>query len=349
MNVRALSDADTACYNCQVNKTALAIHGGAGTILRSLMTSDLEREYRDGLESALKKGWEILDKGGSALDCVEQTVCALEDFHLFNAGRGSVFTHEGKNEMDASIMDGRTLRAGAVASVRNVKNPISLARLVMERTEHVFLAGAGANQFALEMGVEMAEDAYFFTEHRYEQFLKARAAGVVEMDHTPDEIDLIEDSNEHVGMPDPATSIHEPKPLGTVGAVACDAHGNLAAGTSTGGMTNKRFGRVGDTPMIGAGTYADNATCAVSCTGHGEFFILGVTSYDVAARMKYKGLGLNDAARESVAHVSEIGGEGGLIAVDAMGNVTMPFNSEGMYRGYITNNDRPITYIYRED
>ena len=330
-----------------MNRIALAIHGGAGTILRSAMTSELEAEYRGGLETALKAGFEVLSKGGAALDCVEATVSSLEDFHLFNAGRGSVFTHEGKNEMDASIMDGRTRRAGAVASVRNIKNPIRLARLVMERTEHVFLAGAGANQFALEMGVEMADDDYFFTEHRYEQFLKARAAGVVEMDHTPDEIELIEDSDGHVGRSDPTASVHEPKPLGTVGAVACDAHGNLAAGTSTGGMTNKRFGRVGDTPIIGAGTYADNSTCAVSCTGHGEYFMLGVTAYDVAARMKYNGLSVVEAAREAIAHLGEIGGEGGLIAVDAIGNVTMPFNSEGMYRGFIDAKTGPQIYIYR--
>ena len=330
-----------------MNRIALAIHGGAGTILRSAMTSEREAEYRGGLETALKAGLEVLSKGGAALDCVEATVSSLEDFHLFNAGRGSVFTHEGKNEMDASIMDGRTRRAGAVASVRNIKNPIRLARLVMERTEHVFLAGAGANQFALEMGVEMADDDYFFTEHRYEQFLKARAAGVVEMDHTPDEIELIEESDVHVGTPDPTNSVREPKPLGTVGAVACDAHGSLAAGTSTGGMTNKRFGRVGDTPVIGAGTYADNATCAVSCTGHGEYFMLGVTAYDVAARMKYNGLSVVEAAREAIAHLGEIGGEGGLIAVDAIGNVTMPFNSEGMYRGFIDAKTGPQIYIYR--
>ena len=330
-----------------MNRIALAIHGGAGTILRSAMTSELEAEYRGGLETALKAGFEVLSKGGAALDCVEATVSSLEDFHLFNAGRGSVFTHEGKNEMDASIMDGRTRRAGAVASVRNIKNPIRLARLVMERTEHVFLAGAGANQFALEMGVEMADDDYFFTEHRYEQFLKARAAGVVEMDHTPDEIELIEESDVHVGTPDPTNSVREPKPLGTVGAVACDAHGSLAAGTSTGGMTNKRFGRVGDTPIIGAGTYADNSTCAVSCTGHGEYFMLGVTAYDVAARMKYKGLSLVDAAREAVTHLGEIGGEGGLIAVDARGNITMPFNSEGMYRGFTNASSQISVEIYK--
>jgi beta-aspartyl-peptidase (threonine type) len=200
----------------------------------------------------------------------------------------------------------------------------------------------------MEMDVEMADDAYFFTEHRYEQFLKARAAGVVEMDHTPDEIEMIEDSDGHVGTSESKASIHEPKPLGTVGAVACDVNGNLAAATSTGGMTNKRFGRVGDTPIIGAGNFADNATCAVSCTGHGEFFILGVTAYDLAARMKYKGLDLNDAARESIAHLGEIGGEGGLIAVDAMGNIAVPFNSDGMYRGAVDSAGRMSIQIYRD-
>jgi beta-aspartyl-peptidase (threonine type) len=331
------------------HKTALAIHGGAGTILRALMTTELEREYRSGLEAALKVGWDILDSGGSALDCVEAAVCSLEDFHLFNAGRGAVFTHEGKNEMDASIMDGRTLRAGAVAFVKNVKNPIKLARLVMERTEHVLLGGAGANQFAREMGVEMADDEYFFTEHRYEQFLKARAAGVVEMDHTPDEIELIEESDDHAVASVRTDSIRDPKPLGTVGAVACDINQNVAAATSTGGMTNKKFGRIGDTPLIGAGTYADNATCAVSCTGHGEYFMLGVSAYDVAARMKYGGADLFRAARSSIDYLAQLGGEGGLIAVDAGGNVSMPFNSEGMYRGYITTTGEPVTFIYRED
>jgi len=326
-------------------KIALAIHGGAGTILRSVMTPELEAEYRDGLSEALRRGWNILDHGGSSLDCVEATVCSLEDFPLFNAGRGAVFTHEGKNEMDASIMDGRTHRAGAVAFVKNVKNPIKLARLVMERTEHVLLGGAGANQFALEMGVEMADDAYFFTEHRYEQLLKAREQGVVELDHTPQEQVLIEEASEprRVGV---ATEIVQPKPLGTVGAVACDRSGNVAAATSTGGMTNKKFGRIGDTPLIGLGTYADNATCAVSCTGHGEFFMLGVTAYDVAARMKYQGDDLKTAARGSIDYLTGIGGEGGLIAVDALGNVTLPFNSEGMYRGWIIADAEARVEIY---
>jgi beta-aspartyl-peptidase (threonine type) len=330
-----------------MGKIALAIHGGAGTILRSLMTSELEREYRSGLEDALKVGWAILEKGGSALDCVEATVCSLENFPLFNAGRGAVFTHGGKNEMDASIMDGRSLRAGAVAFVKNVKNPIKLARLVMDKTEHVLLGGAGANQFALEMGVEMADDAYFYTEHRYQQLLNAREQGVIQLDHTAEEQEILEENLETVGAGDASSQIRNPKPIGTVGAVACDLNGYLASATSTGGMTNKKFGRIGDTPLIGAGTYADNHTCAVSCTGHGEFFMQGVTAYDVAARMKYQELDLISAARETIEYLTRIGGEGGLIAVDAKGNVTLPFNSEGMYRGYVSGDGELVAEIYK--
>jgi beta-aspartyl-peptidase (threonine type) len=321
-------------------KIALAIHGGAGTILKSSMTAELEREYRHGLRSALEIGWAVLNKGGNALDTVEAAVCSLEDFPLFNAGRGSVFTHEGKNEMDASIMDGATLRAGAVGAVKNVKNPIRLARLVMERTDHVLLAGNGADQFANEMKIEVADDAYFFTDHRYQQLLRARETGVVQMDHTREEQEMLSEAG-------PMTAGRNPKPMGTVGAVACDVDGNLAAATSTGGMTNKRFGRVGDTPVIGAGTYAENGVCAVSCTGHGEFFMLSVTAYDVAARMKYKGLSLNDASRESIERLGEIGGYGGLIAVDVHGNVALPLNSEGMYRAYQLSDNQRVIEIYR--
>lgn len=322
-----------------MGKIALAIHGGAGTILRSAMTHELEVEYRGGLEAALKAGWQVLERGGSALDAVEVAVVSLEDFPLFNAGRGSVFTHEGKNEMDAAIMDGASLRAGGVAFVRNVKNPIKLARLVMERTQHVLLAADGANTFALQMGVEMADDAYFFTEHRYEQLLKAREEGVVQLDHTPEETEIL---TENDSMPEAVES----KALGTVGAVACDANGKLAAATSTGGMTNKKFGRVGDTPIIGSGTYADE-TCAVSCTGHGEYFMLGVSAFDVAARMKYKGLSLETAADEAVDRLTSIGGEGGLIGVDSNGNVVLPFNSDGMYRGWITSEQGSNISIYK--
>jgi L-asparaginase / beta-aspartyl-peptidase len=293
-------------------KLALAIHGGAGTILRSQMTPALEAEYRGGLEAALRMGWSILSAGGRSLDAVEASVRSLEDFPLFNAGRGSVFTHEGEVELDAAIMDGSTRRAGGVAFVKNIRNPISLARLVMQRTQHALLAGAGANQFAEQMGVETESDEYFFTEHRWIQFQEALADGRIQLDHTE------------------STRI----PMGTVGAVACDENGDLAAGTSTGGMTNKKFGRVGDSALIGAGTFA-NDLCAVSCTGHGEFFMLAVTAYDVAARMRYAGQSLEEAARGAIDHLDAIEGEGGLIAVDANGNISLPFNSEGMYRGYV--------------
>ena len=329
------------------------------------MTPELEAEYRGGLEAALRAGWDILDSGGSAMDAVEAAVVSLEDFPLFNAGRGSVFTHDGKNEMDAAIMDGTQLRAGAVAFVRNVKNPIRLARLVMERTEHILLAGEGANHFALQTGVETADDAYFFTEHRYEQLLRAREDGIVQLDHTVEEPEIIEETVE--SPPAGVLSVAEVmkrdlaeteevagrstgssrKPMGTVGAVACDGDGKLAAATSTGGMTNKKFGRIGDTALIGLGTYADD-TCAVSCTGHGEYFMLGATAYDVAARIKYKNLSLEYAANETIARLADIGGEGGLIAVDAHGNFVLPFNSEGMYRGCVSADGKMEISIYRD-
>lgn len=318
-----------------MNKTALAIHGGAGTITKSEMTAELEREYRNGLENALQTGWEILSKNGAALDAVEAAVVALENYPLFNAGRGAVFTHEGKNELDASIMNGANGKAGAVAFVKNVVNPVRLARLVMEKTEHLLLGGDGANEFAKQMNVELAPDDYFYTEHRYQQLLQAREAGIIQLDHAPVEAEI----------ENPKSKIQ--KPIGTVGAVACDASGNLAAATSTGGMTNKKFGRIGDTPLIGAGTYADNETCAVSCTGHGEFFMRTLAAYDVAARMKYKNLDLEAAANEVIENLREIGGEGGLIAVDRLGNVALPFNSDGMYRGFITASGAITVEIYR--
>jgi L-asparaginase / beta-aspartyl-peptidase len=303
------------------------------------MTPELDAEYRSGLTNALEAGWRILDNGGSALDAVETAVSMLEDFPLFNAGRGSVFTHEGKNEMDASIMDGSRLKAGAIAFVKNVKNPIKLARMVMENTEHVLLAGAGANEFALQMNAEMADDAYFFTQHRYDQLLQARAEGKVVLDHNAAEPEKVleEAAPTNLGV--------RPAHKGTVGAVACDSSGQLAAATSTGGMTNKKFGRIGDTPIVGAGTYADDR-CAVSCTGHGEYFMLGVTAFDVAARMKYLGLDLITAASETIEHLTTIKGEGGLIAVDVHGNVTLPFNSDGMYRGFINREGKVETHIY---
>ncbi|KXK00029.1 MAG: asparaginase [Acidobacteria bacterium OLB17] len=233
-----------------MSKPVLAIHGGAGTVDKNLMTPELEAEYRSGLDAALKAGWSVLEQDGRSIDAVQAAVVALENFPLFNAGRGSVFTHDGRQEMDASIMDGSDLRAGAVAAIKNIRNPITLARAVMERTAHILLVGEGAMQFAAEEGFPLEPDEYFFTEGRWRQLQDAIAAGRIQLDHA------------------------SPKPLGTVGAVACDAQGRLAAATSTGGMTNKKFGRIGDTPLIGAGTYA-NERCAVSCTGHGEYFMLG--------------------------------------------------------------------------
>ncbi len=293
-----------------MSNIALAIHGGAGTIDRDSMTAELEAAYRAALEQALKAGYNVLNNAGSSLEAVEIAIRHLEDNELFNAGRGSVFNHEGKTEMDAAIMNGSDIKAGAVAAVRGVKNPISLAKLVMQRTEHVLLAGEGAVEFAEEMGVELEDNTYFYTERRWLELEAAIKADRVQLDHS-------------------APS------KGTVGAVACDKDGNLAAGTSTGGMTNKKFGRIGDTPLIGLGTYADK-TCAVSCTGHGEFFMRGVTAYDVAARMKYKGSNLQEATQDAIETLTAMKGEGGLIAVDSNGTIALPFNSSGMYRGSAT-------------
>ena len=322
--------------NKVMHKIALAIHGGAGTISKAVLTAEIEAQYREGLQNALIAGWKILQSGGNSLDAVEASVVELENNPLFNAGRGAVFTHDEKNEMDACIMDGKTHNSGAVAFVKNVKNPIKLARLVMEKTEHYLLAGIGANEFAEEMKVELAPDEYFFTDFRYRQLLEAKKKGIVQLDHAAQ-------------VQGPKSKVQSPKPIGTVGAVACDSFGNLAAATSTGGMTNKKFGRIGDTPIIGAGTYADNRTCAVSCTGHGEFFMQTVAAYDVAARMKYKNSSVVEAANDTIIYLREIGGEGGLIAVDALGNVTLMFNSEGMYRGYVDDGGEFTVEIHRKE
>ena len=332
------------------NKIALAIHGGAGTIERGSMSAELEREYRFALENALRGGWEILQKNGGALDAVEAAVVRLEDCPLFNAGRGAVFNHDGKNEMDACIMDGKTLASGAVASVQNIKNPVKLARAVLEKSEHVLLAGRGASEFAETLNIEFAPDEYFYTDLRFRQLQQARKENTIQLDHAAKEVQSpkskVQNPKSKVKTANPKSKIQNPKSLGTVGAVACDIFGNIAAATSTGGMTNKRFGRIGDTPIIGAGTYADNKTCAVSCTGHGEFFMRSVAAYDVAARMKYKNSSLENAARAVVENLRAVGGEGGLIAVDAYGNVALPFNSEGMYRASSASDGAPVIEIY---
>ncbi len=314
-----------------MNKYAIAIHGGAGTILKSTMTPEKEKAYLDGLKNAIESGETILKNGGSSLDAIEKAIRSLEDNPLFNAGKGAVFSNSGKNEMDASIMNGEDLSAGAVAGISNIKNPISLAKGIMQKSEHVFLAGNGAIEFAKTIDSEFEEDAYFFEQMRFDQLKQAKQSDGVFLDHTTDKFENGE------------------KKFGTVGAVALDIHGNLAAGTSTGGMTNKKFGRVGDSPIIGAGTYANNETCAISCTGHGEFFIRSVVAYDISCLMEYKGLSLKEACDFVVMDkLVKIGGEGGLIAIDKNGNIEMPFNSEGMYRAKKSEDGELFIKIYKD-
>ncbi len=310
----------------------LALHGGAGTILKEHMTPELEATYLRGLEEALAAGYNILEGGGTAIDAIMATTIELEDNILFNAGKGSVFTNKGSHEMDASIMDGATQKGGAVASVRNIRNPIALAMEVMCNSNHVFLSGEGANEFAKRCGTRMEPDEYFFSQFRYDQWKAIRASDNYALDHSTDAADeLIKD-----------------KKFGTVGAVACDVHGNIAAATSTGGMTNKKYGRIGDTPIIGAGTYANNKTCAISCTGHGEPFILGVAAYDVSCLMEYRGMRLQEAMDVVVNdRLIKLKGEGGMIGVDAGGNCAMIFNSAGMYRAMRRSGGISETAIYR--
>jgi beta-aspartyl-peptidase (threonine type) len=313
---------------------AIAIHGGAGTIRAADLTAEQDAAYRAALDSALQIGEKVLQGGGAAIDAVEQTIRFLEDSPLFNAGRGAVFTHEGRNELDASIMQGKDLSAGAVAGITIVRHPIAAARAVMEQSPHVMLTGQGAEQFAREKGLEIVDPSYFFTQQRWDALQRAKAEEATRLDHDGPQ-----------GSRRPSRTDYK---FGTVGCVALDRAGNLVAGTSTGGMTNKRWNRVGDAPVIGAGTYANNETCAVSCTGHGEYFIRWAVAHDVSALMAYKGLSLEAAAGEVInGKLKAAGGEGGLIAVDAQGNITMPFNSEGMYRGYAKPGERVVA-IYRE-
>ncbi|MCC7299066.1 MAG: isoaspartyl peptidase/L-asparaginase [Bacteroidia bacterium] len=301
---------------------SLAIHGGAGTITRNLLTPAKEAAYLSGLSHAISAGKSILSAGGSALDAVETAVIALENNPLFNAGKGAVFNHQGGHEMDASIMDGSNLMAGAVTCVQSLKNPVQAARWVMERSEHVLLSGAGAEKFAMEHGAVAESNDYFYDQFRFEQWQEAVASNSIQLDHSE-------------------------KKFGTVGAVAMDSAGNLAAATSTGGMTNKKWGRIGDTPVIGSGTYANNHTCAISCTGHGEFFLRAVVAYDISCLMEYKGLTLKQACDLVVMEkLVKMGGEGGLIAVDHQGHIELPFNSEGMYRGWANNSNEEVL-IYK--
>ncbi len=310
----------------------IVIHGGAGTILKEDMTPALEQAYVEGLQQALDISYAVLEQGGTAVNAVKAALVVLEDNVLFNAGKGAVFTKKGVQEMDAAIMDGSDLSAGAVAGVRNVRNPIELATEVMRNSNHVFLSGKGANDFAIKQGVKLEPDEYFFSQFRYDQWKAIRDSDNYSLDHTNHQLE----------------ELMRDKKFGTVGAVARDQQGNLAAATSTGGMTNKKYGRIGDSPMIGAGTYANNATCAISCTGHGEMFIRCVAAYDVSCLMEYKGLGLQEAMDMVVnKKLVKIQGEGGMIGVDKEGNPVMMFNSAGMYRAAKNSKGMNEVSIYK--
>jgi len=305
---------------------SIAIHGGAGTLVKGMMTPELESQYKQALKTALDKGFDVLKNGGTAIEAVEGAVKLLENSHLFNAGKGSVFTATESHEMDASIMDGKTLNAGAVSLITGIKNPVSLARDVMEKSEHVFLAGEGAMQFAKQLNYKLEDASYFYDEFRHKQWLEIKDTDNFQLDH----------------------ATKKDSKFGTVGAVACDQEGNIAAATSTGGMTNKKWGRIGDSPMIGAGNYANNKTCAISCTGSGEFFIRGVVAYDVSCLMEHKGLSVQEASNEVInKRILQIKGDGGLIAVDRKGNIAMPFNTEGMYRACKSSTGEEEVSIYK--
>jgi beta-aspartyl-peptidase (threonine type) len=315
-----------------MGRYTLVIHGGAGTILKQDMTPELEAAYYSGLQEALDAGYAVLEEGGSAINAIKAALVFLEDNVLFNAGRGSVFTKKGVQEMDAAIMDGKTLAAGAIAGVRNVRNPIELATEVMRNSNHVFLSGKGANDFAIKQGIKLEPDEYFFSQFRYDQWKKIRDSDNYSLDHTHQQLE----------------ELMRDKKFGTVGAVACDQDGNLAAATSTGGMTNKKYGRIGDSPIIGAGTYANNATCAISGTGHGEMFIRCVAAYDVSALMQYRNYSLQQAMDHVVNEkLISIGGEGGLIGVDGAGIPAMVFNSAGMYRAMRSSDGSSDVAIYK--
>lgn len=319
----------------------IAIHGGAGTMSRSDISAGQEAAYHAALQGILLPAQQVLADGGSALDAVSLAVDLLEDCPLFNAGHGAVFTHDETHELDASIMDGATLRAGAVACVSRLRRPLRAARAVMEHSEHVLLVAEGAEAFAASLGLELVAPDYFSTEARRAQLQRALASNATVLDH--DGAALVFRAAAASSAP-----LDESTKFGTVGAVALDAQGNLAAATSTGGMTNKRPGRVGDTPLIGAGTYADNRTAAISCTGTGEMFIRTATAYDICARMAYAGQSLDAAAQEVVMKVlPTLNGRGGLIAVDAQGNLSLPFNTEGMYRGWARVGETPHSAIFR--
>ncbi len=328
------------CYG-QIKKFTLAIHGGAGTIKYDSTQPEKQLKYERALDSALQIGYKILANNGSSLDAVEAVVRYMEDNPLFNAGKGAVFTNAGKNELDASIMDGKNLAAGAIAGVTTIKNPITTARAVMEKSAHVMLIGQGAEQFAKEQGHVLVNNKYFFTSERWEGLMKMKK---MEAEKKAQKDATKTTSLENINI----TKTQVTGKYGTVGAVALDMSGNIAAATSTGGMTNKRYGRVGDVPIIGAGTYANNATCGISCTGWGEFFIRLVMAKSISDMMEYKQTSINEAARVMVQEkLPALGGDGGLVGVDRNGNVTMQFNSTGMYRGFIKSNGEKFVGIFK--
>lgn len=321
--------------SAQTKKYVMVIHGGAGTILKSKMTPEKEAAYKKALTEALKAGYAVIQSGKTSLDAVEATIHVLEDSPLFNAGKGAVFTHDGHNEMDASIMEGNTLKAGAVAGVTTIRNPISAARAVMEKSEHVMMIGGGAELFAKEVGLDIVDPSYFYTKERWDGLQEALKE---------DSTKAVLDHNQKTGL---KGTINIDNKFGTVGCVALDKKGNLAAGTSTGGMTNKKYGRVGDAPLIGAGTYCNNATAGISCTGWGEYYIRNVVAKTISDLMEYKGLSVAVASKTVLDKVGKMGGDGGLIALDKKGNVAMPFNTEGMYRGTITADGQISIEIYK--
>ena len=322
--------------SAQQKKYVMVIHGGAGTILKKNMSPEKEAAYIAALTKALNAGYAEIKAGKSSLDAVEATIHVLENDPHFNAGKGAVFTHDGRNELDAAIMDGKTLMAGSVAGVTTIKNPISAARAVMEKSEHVMMVGAGADQFAKEAGLEIVDPKYFWTKERWDGLQQA-----IKEDSTKAVLDHGSKKSELFGIKN-----HDYK-FGTVGCVALDKAGNLAAGTSTGGMTNKKYGRVGDAPIIGAGTYCNNETAGISCTGWGEFYIRNVVAKTISDLMEYKGLSVAEASKIALDKVGKMGGDGGLIALDKKGNMTMPFNTEGMYRGAITADGKIEVSIYK--
>ncbi len=321
-----------AITHTHMPKYTLVVHGGAGTILKADMTPELEKAYQEGLNEALNAGYAVLEEGGSSVNAVKAALVVMEDNMLFNAGRGSVFTKKGVQEMDAAIMDGKNLEAGAVSGVRNVRNPIELATEIMRHSNHVFLSGKGANDFAIKQGIKLEPDEFFFSQFRYDQWKQIRDSDNYSLDHTHQQLE----------------ELMRDKKFGTVGAVACDKNGDIAAATSTGGMTNKKYGRIGDSPIIGSGTYANNKTCAISCTGHGEIFIRSVAAYDVSALMEYTGIDLAAAMKEVVQNkLVSLKGEGGMIGVDNKGNYCMEFNSAGMYRAVRSSDGSQEVAIYR--